>query len=73
MEGGGGGGVWGLGNRDGSVLAVVGVVLRLPRGDLGQPLTGAPQLPRDLARAHLRRVEEEEEEEGVREGRREGG
>lgn len=37
------------------------VVHRLPRGDLGQSLAGAPQLPRDLARAHLRRIEEEEE------------
>lgn len=46
-----------------SVLVVLGVVHRLPRGDLGQSLAGAPQLPCDLARTHLRRVEEEEEKE----------
>lgn len=44
---------------DGSVGVVLGVVHRLPRGDLGKSLAGAPQLPRDL-----RRAEEEEEDEG---------
>lgn len=39
----------GLGGRDGSVADVLGVVHRLPRGDLGQSLAGAPQLPCDLA------------------------
>lgn len=53
----------GLGDWGGSVVVVLGVVHRLPRGDLGQSLAGAPQLPCDLARTHLRRVEEEEEEE----------
>lgn len=52
----------------GSVVVVLGVVHRLPRGDLGQSLAGAPQLPCDLARTHLRRVEEEEEEVGWRRG-----
>ena len=56
-----GGGGW-----DGSVVVVLGVVHRLPRGDLGQSLAGAPQLPRDL-----RRAEEEEEDEG--EGGESGG
>lgn len=42
------------------------VVHRLARGDLGQSLAGAPQLPRDLARTHLRRVEEEGREGGRR-------
>lgn len=56
-----GGEGWGLGWV--SVLAVLGVVHRLPRGDLSQSLAGAPQLPCYLARSHLRRVEEEEEQE----------
>lgn len=45
------GGGEGLGLRDGggSGLVVVGVVHRLPRGDLGQLLARAPQLPRNLA------------------------
>lgn len=53
----------GLWDQDGSVVVALGVVHSLPRGDLGQSLAGAPQLPCDLARTHLRRVEEEEEEE----------
>lgn len=39
------GGVWGW-----SVVVLLGVVNGLPRGDLGQPLIGAPKLPRG---AHL--------------------
>lgn len=46
----------GLGGQGGSVVVALGVVHRLPRGDLGQSLAGAPQLPCDLARTHLRRV-----------------
>lgn len=61
VEGDGGGlGLWG---QDRSVVVALGVVHSLPRGDLGQSLAGAPQLPCDLSRTHLRRVEEEEEEE----------
>lgn len=56
--------VQGSGTGMGSVVVVLGVVHRLPRGDLGQSLAGAPQLPCDLARTHLRIVEEEEEEVG---------
>lgn len=51
-------------------MVLLGVVHRLPRGDLSQSLAGTPQLPCDLARTHLGRVEEEVEEE-VR--RRKGG
>lgn len=53
---------------EGAELVGLDVVHRLARGDLGQPLAGAPQLPRDLARTHLRRVEQE----GTREGKKEG-
>lgn len=42
----------GLGDQDGSAVIVLGVVHRLPRGDLRQSLAGAPQLPRNLARTH---------------------
>lgn len=42
------------------VVVVLGVVHCLARGDLRQSLSGAPQLPCDLSRAHLGRVEEEE-------------
>lgn len=52
-----------------SVLVLLGVVHRLPR-DLGHSLAGAPQLPCDLARTHLRRVQEEEEKEEEEVGRR---
>lgn len=52
----------------GAELVVLDVVHRLARGDLGQSLAGAPQLPRDLARTHLRRVEHEGKEGGM-EGR----
>jgi len=47
----------------GLVAVVLGVVHRLARGDLSQPLAGAPQFPCDLGR-----VEEEEEEVGQRNG-----
>lgn len=49
-------------------MVLLGVVHRLPRGDLSQSLAGTPQLPCDLARTHLGRVEEEVEEVRRRKG-----
>lgn len=46
----------GAGDWGGSVVVVLGVVDRLLWRDLSPSLAGAPQLPCDLARTHLRRV-----------------
>lgn len=63
------GGCLGLGPwQDGSFVARLGDVRRLPRGDLRPCLAGAPKHPTDLAQMHLRGVQQEEEEEEEEEG-----